>query len=114
MSFSYNDIKDEIRLLLSDLTNGGDEHWNDSMIEVWLNSGVKEIRRRRHDAKLSGWDEITYVDYDITSPTTDTILDDIFKNALIFYIVHKCFQQDLVKGSQEAADRYFQMFKGEL
>ena len=70
-------------------------HWTDSELMDCLNSGLREIIRKRPDCKF---DEYSVVESETVLPISDK-----FEQALVFYIVYRCLEQL----SQENQKEYY-------
>ena len=90
MALSFdNDINPLVSLMLNDT----EVRWDRANRVLWLNDGVKKIRYRRGDSTLDEWDDIEYAGY-VDGSGVDVILADIFLDAIVNYIVWKCYDQD--------------------
>lgn len=115
-----SDIEVAVRDALNDpndyttYPDGSDSRWTRADMLYYLNSGIKDIRRKRPEAKLSNRDLIDFVEFSTTNHTNDsyTILRDTYYNMIINYIVWKCYAMDDVdeKSSKKAGEferRYY-------
>jgi hypothetical protein len=83
-----SDINPLVSLYLTD----NEVRWDKSNRIVWLNDGIKAIRKIRADASLDEWEEIEYRPYNDGDALT--ILPEVFLDSIVSYIVWKCYLQD--------------------
>lgn len=98
-----SDIEVDVRYELNDPNDyatdpdASDSHWDRDTLIYWLNKGIKDIRRKRPEAKYTcNHVEITYKDFATANHTADnyTILPEAYFNLIVNYICWKCLSQD--------------------
>lgn len=86
------DIKSRVGYFLND---DDETLWTETIRVAWLNDGVKKIRDLIPESRLYDG-SYTQRDYELYDPATpkDIILDDIYQQALIYYIVWNCYEME--------------------
>lgn len=111
-------VIDDVRDILRDTV--ATYRWANSVLFDFVSAGMRDLWQRRTDARFASDGSYTAA---LTIPTmsgetvpTDTlVLDNVFREALVYYTAHRAFG---INGDDEAnaalADRYLLMYEREL
>jgi len=99
-----SDIEVAVRDALTDPTDysgtpdGTDARWNRETLLYWFNSGVKDVRRKRPEAKYNGRELIDFREFTVALHTADglTLLEENLFNLIVNYICWRLLEQDNV------------------